>query len=1685
MNLNLEEAATTAGSSVAQEAPWRIVSIDLEDLLSSRCLELLAAAGRPCKLERIDSELELVGSLRRIRPDIVWVVSRNGREPARVIDLLRERDLDVPLLVLALRSNPRRAADMLRLGAADVIPQRELARLEPVMAREARAAEARRHMHRLRHEAAHGPAHCAHRDATVQALLDAIPHPIWLLDASSDHLRGNRHFEDLAALPGSTLTDHAGNGGDSAAGTIRELLLLQARRVQDDGRTGTDTIQELFDGEYGSKALRIVQQPMRGDTGEWLGLVGIAVDVSEHKQNEADLLETTGLLADAIDSSPAAFYYVDAQQRLQLWNRKVLELFPMFEPLLRKGMLMEDFLRQAAPSYLGPDIDVEAYVRGRMARLLSPPQESFEYETAHGRIVMVLDRTSSRGGRVITTVDVTDIRRKERALAASEANFHKVLRHTADGVYIAQRRGALLQVNPQFCTMTGYSEAELLDMKVTELFASDAQRSDFSSLRRFMTGQPTLLVRPLLCKDGRRIVVEANVILQPDGNFLSIVRDITARAQGEQELRDSRRLLQGVFDTIPFNLYVKDLHGRYVTANRAFTENNGKPLEAIIGRQLEELDARPQWELDRVARQDGAVLSGTIERVDEIHAANFPNSPQWTMHTIKTPLRDEEGRIFGLVGISIDVTEAEAARAALQQERELLKTVFDTLPHEVYVKDSQGHYLLVNHASANNYEKIGSLNGRTFSDMVERPQEERDEVAAMDRAVCSGEVTAVDRVHTVTMPDGRGHVLHTIKKPLRGKAGEIIGLVGVSEDITAQVTTQNALKEQQQLLQAVFNTIPHHVHVKDRAARFVAVNRTTLAFGRTPEELIGKTVLDVAPPGFPEWQQVLDAELRILRGEQARMDEVLWLRLTDGSKHAIRFVKEPLKDEQGKIYGLVGLSEHVTELELAHAAVRENQLLLQTIIETMPQGLLVKDRDLRYLVVNRQAANMLGLDQNEAIGKTPGEFAKLNWSWQRALQMDHSILNGSSTHERDMLRLRRPDGTPRWIMLTKEPLLDQNGSVSGIVSIGEDITELYAARAEATEAHATLYDAIQHLWAGFYLYDKYERLLLWNERTCDMFPPLRGKLRKGMSFEEVLRAGVDAVEFPDPSLEAYIQRRLAEFRHPGETSHERRLKDGRWLLVRDRRTSTGGTVSLRHEITDLKRSEQALRASEQRFRLLTESAPDLIFSYRLWPEPGFDYVSPLAEDLCGYGPAEHYADPELWTRIVHPEDRQKQEAIFEAGALSVGGLVSLRWRHRNGKWIWLEQRCTPMRDDQGQVVGIAGIVRDVTQRKLLEDQLLQAQRMEAVGQLAGGVAHDFNNMLMVMSSYSDLVLDGLQPDSQAADDVKMIQHAVTRSTELTRQLLAFSRKQIMRIQHVDLNELITQMGKILRRVIGEDIRLDMQLALDLDLVSGDPGQIEQIVMNLAVNARDAMPLGGRLTLKTSNLTLGAGGTSFDPGLSPGCHVELAVADTGTGMPKEILSRIFEPFFTTKEVGKGTGLGLSMVYGIARQMGGDVQVASEPGVGTEFKLILPCDGEHSLQQAPPPESRTMLSGSESILLVEDQNEVRVGVKRTLEKFGYKVISASGAADAEAIFQEAGDSIHLVLTDIVMPGTNGPAMVKRLAAWRSDLKVLYMTGYAESSIFQQVQLEGEKDILMKPFTPHMLLQHVRKALNSGGS
>ncbi len=504
-----------------------------------------------------------------------------------------------------------------------------------------------------------------------------------------------------------------------------------------------------------------------------------------------------------------------------------------------------------------------------------------------------------------------------------------------------------------------------------------------------------------------------------------------------------------------------------------------------------------------------------------------------------------------------------------------------------------------------------------------------------------------------------------------------------------------------------------------------------------------------------------------------------------------------------------------------------------------------------------------------------------------------------------------------------------------------------------------------------------------------------------------------------------------------------------------------------------------LRATEASFATLVEHAP--VGIYRSSPEGRFLSVNAAVVRMLGYETGAQVLNLDM-ARDVYADAAERQRLV-ERDTYSDRQYdnVEATWKRRDGRLLTVQLSVRAVRNAAGRVDYYETFVRDVTDQRRLQQQVLQSQKMEAVGRLAGGVAHDFNNLLTVITSYSDLLLEDLAPGDAKRDDLEQVRKAADGAAALTRQLLAFSRQQVVEPRVVSLNTVVEGLQKILRRVIGEDIEVTIALAPDLESVRADVGQLEQVLMNLVVNARDAMPTGGRLTVETANVEHDPEYARDREAAAVRRFAMLAVTDTGCGMDEATKARIFEPFFTTKETGKGTGLGLATVYGIVKQAGGFIWVYSEPGQGTSFKIYLPAvdaTAERTTAAATTPAPR----GTETVLLVEDAAAVRAVTKQILERQGYTVLEAPDGEAGLRLAQRHRGVIHLLLTDVVMPRVGGRELAEQLARLRPDVKVLYASGYTDDSVVRHGILESGTAYLQKPFSPESLARKVRDVLDA---
>jgi two-component system cell cycle sensor histidine kinase/response regulator CckA len=585
------------------------------------------------------------------------------------------------------------------------------------------------------------------------------------------------------------------------------------------------------------------------------------------------------------------------------------------------------------------------------------------------------------------------------------------------------------------------------------------------------------------------------------------------------------------------------------------------------------------------------------------------------------------------------------------------------------------------------------------------------------------------------------------------------------------------------------------------------------------------------------------------------------------------------------------------------------------------------------------------------------------------------------------------------------------------------------------------------------------------------------ELRSSSSFEQI-----------HPEDRERVKEGAAEARGTGvgrPMEYRFRHKDGTWRVlestasvIRDSKGEPEKLVIVNRDVTERKRAAEAVLRSETSFRTVVGDAPYGIFKANLAGK--LVMVNPALEKMLGYTSEDELLAVNLASGVYrHPAEQEKINELFLRDRHFKD--VEVEWKRKDGAFISVRCSGWPIKDEIGTDMEV--FAEDVTERRVLERQLRMAQKMEAVGRLSGGIAHDFNNLLGVVIGYIQVIKRTLVPGQPSYEYAEEIEKAGQRAVALTRQLLAFSRQQVLEPVILNLNTLVSEMQKMLPRLIGEDIQLNLILDPIIGQVKADSGQIEQVVMNLAVNSRDAMPDGGILTIQTANAELDAAFAREHPGSVPGQYVMLAVTDTGTGMDPETQAQIFEPFFTTKGRDKGTGLGLATVYGVVKQSNGYIAVESEKGKGALFKIYLPRIEEPVATRSESIQAPLTVRGSETILLVEDAEPLRMLAQLFLKENGYHVLTAADGAKAQQVAAQTPGPIHLLLTDVVMPGINGRVLAERLAPLHPAMKVLYMSGYTDSFIAGHGVLEEGIHLLHKPFTEEALMRKIRELLDAG--
>ncbi|MBK8057931.1 MAG: PAS domain S-box protein [Gemmatimonadetes bacterium] len=917
--------------------------------------------------------------------------------------------------------------------------------------------------------------------------------------------------------------------------------------------------------------------------------------------------------------------------------------------------------------------------------------------------------------------------------------------------------------------------------------------------------------------------------------------------------------------------------------------------------------------------------------------------------------------------------------------------------------------------------------------------------------------------------------MHSLAEVERDATGRPLRIMGTMHDVTERKRAEETARAAERQLVTLMENYPDGVSRYDADGRIrYASPAIARAMNRRTDELLGRTVRDVAMGESPRDDEALMASIARVAatGKGERLD--VRLRTADGARDfEVRHVAE--YDERGAIASVLGIASDLTERK---AAARQLYILNYALDHVSESIFLVEGDAPRFTYANQSAADRLGYRRDELSGGMGVPDIDPAWPMEQWNALLPSLRKARQVTLDTTHRTR--DGRDIPIEITSNTFEFEGQHY--LMGIARDISERRAAEAALRTRELQLRTLVDHTPDIILRLDLDGRYLFANammervtgvpvERLIGQPIECMSGLAESTQFGALLEA-MDALRRTGRPAELEMAVPLAS----GAREFNVRL-----VPEEDADGATSTMMIVARDITAQKRAEANLRASEQRFRQVTEAIDEVFWLVDAETNTGV-YVSPAYPRVFGRSCESFYAVPGAWLATIHPDDVER----FTAARSSQGdGTLDLEYRIlRDGDVAWIRDRAFPIRDADGHTYLIAGVAEDVTVRRGLEDRLRQAQKMEAIGQLAGGIAHDFNNMLAIIQLQSDLLLEEDPAAEESREGLREILTVTQRAANLTRQLLTFSRQQVSQLAPLDLGEVLGSTTKLLRRILGEDVSLTTRFASELPLVNADAGMMEQVLMNLAINARDAMPHGGHLTVDVAPLTVSAEQAALRPDHPPGAYVCLSVSDTGEGIAAELLPRIFDPFFTTKDVGKGTGLGLATVFGIMQQHGGWIDVQSTLGVGTTFRACLPALPANAAVSGEPQSADAVRGGRETILLVEDEAMLRSVTRDMLERLGYRVLTADTAVQAVATWNASQGRIDLLMTDLVMPGgRTGRQLAEELLAQAPTLRVLFSTGYSPDVVGAPLDLRAGRGLLQKPYTAAGLARAVRRVLDVG--
>jgi PAS domain S-box-containing protein len=1053
-----------------------------------------------------------------------------------------------------------------------------------------------------------------------------------------------------------------------------------------------------------------------------------------------------------------------------------------------------------------------------------------------------------------------------------------------------------------------------------------------------------------------------------------------------------------------------------------------------------------------------------VDQVVEFKITTKNGEMRWL--SVSDSIIELEGEPVG-IGIAFDVTARKRLEESLRVQRDKFESIITSFTDGLDIVNRDYRIEFQNKLLR---DRFGNMVGKLCYE-VYRSRETPCELCPMVKAIATGSIQKLE----TTGIDGNEYEVTSI--PFQDIDGETKA-IEIVRDITEQKRAEKSLIESEERYRRMVSAITaytYSVEVKDGQAVSTRHSIGCLPVtGYKPEDYESEPYLWYSMI-HPEDQIIVSNSLNeLLSGREVPPIEHRLIR-RDGSTVWVRNTMVAYIDVEGRLIRYDGLIEDISDRKRAEEALRESESKFRTLAQTNAAAIfIIQGNNFQY--VNPALEAITGYSEEELL--TMNFWDVIHPEFQELVK-ERGIARqrGEKVPSRYEFKIITKSGRTRWLDTTAG-LIEYKGNTATIAAAIE-ITE-HKQAVEALRESEEKFRAISNTAVDAILVMNNEgKISYWNTAAERMF---------GYTSAEAMGKELHLFLAPERYHEDY-KKGFAKFKETGQGPAIGNTleffaisKDGTEFPIE---VSTSAiqikgqwhSVGIIRNITERKRVEEALIESEQNYRALFEESKDVI--YMSTPEGKFLDINSAGIELFGYPSKEEILRIDITNDLyANPDDREKfQQVLARQGYVKDYEVV---FKRKDGEHIIVLLTSTAVLDEKARIIAYRGIMKDITERKRLEQQLLQAQKMEAIGQLAGGIAHDFNNILTAIIGFGTLLKIETSKDDLLRSYVTQILTSAERAANLTQALLAFSRRQIISPRPMNLNEIIQGVERLLSRLIGEDIELSTFLTDKELTVMADSGQIETVLMNLATNARDAMPDGGSLIIKTELTEINHEFIKAYGYGRPGFYALISVEDTGHGMDEKTKERIFEPFFTTKEVGKGTGLGLSMVYGIIQQHDGYINVYSEPGKGSTFKIYLPLI-KSKVEEAELVVHPVLKRGTETVIVAEDDSQVRELIKEVLEGFGYKVMEAADGEDALKVFNENKDRIQLLILDVVMPKKNGKEVYDEIRKVRPDIKAIFTSGYNVDIIHQKGILEEGSDFISKPISPEELLRKVREILD----